>query len=111
MSLQSTWAKLRIPKDASFNDVHAAQLRSPCGCMLWRCACSKARMTQTNLTMGMIMEEYDEDQHKAKANTSTMMITRAKTKAMLEAEATRRWHVELCDGAWHVAMAMRRIYA
>ena len=68
-------------------------------------------MTQTNLTMGMIMEEYDEDQHKAKANTSTMMITRAKTKAMLEAEATRRWHVKLCDGAWHVAMAMRRIYA
>ena len=68
-------------------------------------------MTQTILPMHVRMEEDDEDQNKAKANTSTMMITRAKTKAMLEAEATRRWHVKLCDGARHVAMAMRRIYA
>ena len=68
-------------------------------------------MAQTILTMCMAMEDHDEDQHKAMANTSTMMITRAKTKAMLEAEATRRWHAKLCDGAWHVAMAMRRIYA
>ena len=47
-------------------------------------------MTQTNLTMGMMMEEGDEDQNNAKANASTMMITRAKTNTMLEAEATRR---------------------
>ena len=68
-------------------------------------------MTQTILPMHMILKEDDEDQHKAKANTSTMMITRAKPKAMLEAEAIRRWQTKLCDGAWHVAMPLGRMHA